>query len=282
MIYALYIASAFGAVSLLLMMPRRGFTPVALGVVLGALALGGFWLYLARQMPATLGLESAALGYYYVFSAIAIFAAARVITHTRPVFAALWFIMVVLAAAGLLLTLSAEFIAAAIVIIYGGAILVTYVFVIMLAAPASASAAQAAGHYDRVAREPVAAVIVGHLLLATLLTVFFEPMTPNLAGAADDKADAVVEEVLTKRPAQRLADRLVDGGQEAPQALEAELEQVDNVERVGLDLFRSHPLGIELAGVILLVALVGAVVIARQSTRWTTEDEPEQDLEGVP
>jgi NADH:ubiquinone oxidoreductase subunit 6 (subunit J) len=39
---------------------------------------------------------------------------------------------------------------------------------------------------------------------------------------------------------------------------------LDNVERVGFDLFRSHPLGLELAGVILLVALVGAVVIARQ------------------
>src|SRR5690606_18013423 len=34
-------------------------------------------------------------------------------------------------------------------------------------------------------------------------------------------------------------------------------------ERVGLDLFLSHPLGLELAGVILLVALIGAVVIAR-------------------
>ena len=40
--------------------------------------------------------------------------------------------------------------------------------------------------------------------------------------------------------------------------------QLDNVERVGLDLFRSHPLGLELAGIILLVSLIGAVVIARK------------------
>jgi len=40
---------------------------------------------------------------------------------------------------------------------------------------------------------------------------------------------------------------------------------------VGLDLFRGHPLGLELAGVILLVSLIGAVVIARQRGDWETK-----------
>ena len=266
MSYPLYIASAFGAVSLLLMMPRRGFNPRAIGVLLGAMALGGLWLYLGRQLPAVLGVDGAAMAYYYVFSAIAIFSAALVITHSQPVFAALWFVMVVLATAGLLLVLSAEFIAAAVVIIYGGAILVTYMFVIMLASPA---AGDAGGQYDRVAREPVAAVIVGHILLAALLTVFFQPVAPN-PDAYEASDSAIIADVLTNRPAQRLADRFTPPEQ-VPQDLQVELTQVDNVERVGLDLFRSHPLGIELAGVILLVALVGAVMIARQSTQVSGE-----------
>jgi NADH:ubiquinone oxidoreductase subunit 6 (subunit J) len=47
---------------------------------------------------------------------------------------------------------------------------------------------------------------------------------------------------------------------------------VTNTERVGLDLFRSHMLGLELAGVILLVSLVGAVVIARQKVNLMEAD----------
>ena len=40
-------------------------------------------------------------------------------------------------------------------------------------------------------------------------------------------------------------------------------DRLTYTEAIGLDLFRRHPLGLELAGVILLVALIGAVVIAR-------------------
>jgi NADH-quinone oxidoreductase subunit J len=41
-------------------------------------------------------------------------------------------------------------------------------------------------------------------------------------------------------------------------------EFVGNIDHVGLNLFEAHTLGIELAGVILLLAMVGAIVIARQ------------------
>ena len=39
---------------------------------------------------------------------------------------------------------------------------------------------------------------------------------------------------------------------------------VPNIDNVGLNLFRGHTLGIELAAVILLLSMVGAIVIARQ------------------
>jgi len=41
-------------------------------------------------------------------------------------------------------------------------------------------------------------------------------------------------------------------------------EFVGNIDHVGLNLFEAHTLGIELAGGILLLAMVGAIVIARQ------------------
>ena len=264
MIWALYIASALGAVSLLLMMPRRGFNPKPFGVVLAAATLGALWLHLGRSLPEAIGLDNAVMGYYYVFSAISIFAAARMITHKKPVFSALWFLLIALSSAGMLILLSAEFMAAAVVIIYGGGILVTYVFVLMLAAPDAMSQASRDDDYNDTAREPLVAVILGYILLATLLTVFFQPMTPNAATAAA-RDEVVIRQTLLHRPAERLARRLDDAEQPIPADLDAEMKSLDDVERVGLDLFRSHPLGVELAGVILLVALIGAVVISRQA-----------------
>ena len=92
--------------------------------------------------------------YFWIFSTIAIGGAIRVITHTRPVYSALYFVLTVFASAGLFLLLRAEFMAAALVMIYAGAILVTYVFVIMLAAegskPKGAAAKDAVAEHDAV------------------------------------------------------------------------------------------------------------------------------------
>lgn len=275
---ALYIASVIGAVSLFMMMPRRGFNPRKLGALLGAATLGGLWLVLYRTWMASgepTGLPGGAIAYYYIFSAIAIASAVRVITHTKPVYAALWFVMVVLASAGLFLALSAEFIALALIIIYGGAILVTYLFVLMLAAEAGDPIAhpENAPEYERVAREPAIAVAAGFILLAVILSLVFadQPLEPNpLAAAPSDRVltrgggEHAAQAVLPNRAVDRLGQRLIQDGTEVPAVLIAEQTRLDNIERVGLDLFRANPLGLELAGIILLVSLVGAVVIARQ------------------
>jgi len=259
MTYALYVGSFLGAVSLLLMMPRHGFTPRKLGALLGAATLGGFWLFLADHFDQTLHVRMA---YYYIFSFLAIAAAVRVITHTKPVFSALWFVMLVLASAGLLLLVDAEFVAFAMVIIYGGAILVTYVFVIMLATQSvDPTNEETAPGYDRIAREPAAAVATGFLLLALLLTVTFRPIEPNTMRAAESDASTIARLMPVE---ERRINQLVARSGTEDAALIAKADRVENVERIGLDLFEKHPLGLELAGVILLVSLVGAVVIARK------------------
>ena len=105
--YILYIASIMGGICLFLIMPRHGFNPRAFGALLGAITLGSLWLVLARQQTIGGGMADGTWAYYYVFSALAIGSAVRVITHTKPVYSALWFVMVVLASAGLLLSLQA-------------------------------------------------------------------------------------------------------------------------------------------------------------------------------
>ncbi len=278
----LYIATIAGALALILALPKRRYAMPKLGAVIGAAALGFAWLMLRTGDAATAydwpGRDGGRMLYYYLFSLIAIGSAARVITHPRPVYSALWFVLTVLASAGLFLILSAEFMAFAMVIIYGGAILVTYMFVIMLATSSESSERPAAGgasDHDRVAREPIAATAAAFLLLAALLGIAFEPMERNpLAAQASDQA--IVAHVLTGRAAdvmdpvvrEQAAEYGLTYSEGTP--VPAEATRLASSERVGLDLFLSHPLGLELAGLILLVALVGAVVIAR--TR--VPDEP--------
>ena len=285
----IYLASVLGAAALVLLLPRARRTHGALrvlGGLLGVAALGGLWLALAPLwLDRGSGLDAGAQPFFYVFSAIGIAAAVRVITHTRPVYSALYFVLVVVSSSGLFLTLNAEFMAAAMIIIYGGAILVTYMFVIMLATQstgeinAGAEAADGAAFgeaaetdpqtvqqplYERAAREPLWAAVAGFVLLAVLLSLIFQPMAPNAVAAA------VPDELLIDpaHPAGVLTDR-----PEIISAVTGELEPaaVTNSERVGLELFQSNPLAIELAGVILLLSLIGAVVIAR----FHVEDEDE-------
>ncbi|HEX2973986.1 MAG TPA: NADH-quinone oxidoreductase subunit J [Tepidisphaeraceae bacterium] len=166
--------------------------------------------------------------YFWIFSAIAILSAIRVISHEKPVYAALYFVLTVVASAGLFVLLWAEFMAAALILIYAGAILVTYVFVIMLAQQAqSAGTETVSAEYDRTSREPILASAVGFLLMGLLLFVIFD-RGQGLPPAASTPASAASLQELSKY------------------------------------LFSSQIISLELAGVILTLAMIGAVVIARR------------------
>jgi NADH-quinone oxidoreductase subunit J len=69
---------------------------------------------------------------FYVFSAIMIVAATRVITARNPVHAALYLVLAFFNAAGLWLLLQAEFLAIVLVLVYVGAVMVLFLFVVMM------------------------------------------------------------------------------------------------------------------------------------------------------
>ncbi len=69
---------------------------------------------------------------FYVFSAILVFAALRVITTRNPVHAALWLVLCFFSAAAIWLLLRAEFLAIALVLVYVGAVMVLFLFVVMM------------------------------------------------------------------------------------------------------------------------------------------------------
>jgi NADH-quinone oxidoreductase subunit J len=69
---------------------------------------------------------------FYVFAAILVFAALRVITSRNPVHSALWLVLAFFTAAAHWLMLGAEFLAIVLVLVYVGAVMVLFLFVIMM------------------------------------------------------------------------------------------------------------------------------------------------------
>jgi NADH-quinone oxidoreductase subunit J len=126
----LFVLAVIAAIAMILLLPGRREAPIR---VIGGAVLAATGLVFA----AVLGRQAGGVGvYFWVFAAIAIVGAIRVVTHPKPVYSVLYFVLTVMATAGLFVLMWAEFMAAALVLIYAGAILVTYVFVIMLAAEA--------------------------------------------------------------------------------------------------------------------------------------------------
>jgi NADH-quinone oxidoreductase subunit J len=297
-----YLACVLGAAALYgLMLPRTawgGSGVVKAGAAIVGLGVFGWLVAQAPQMfvQAMRDEPHRADVFFLVFSMIAVACAVRMITHSRPVYSALYFIMVVLSSAALFLMLQAEFMAFALVIVYAGAIIITYMFVIMLAqqqmAPSGGGgneADQAAADYDRIPREPAAAAVVGFIMLALFSSMIFTgagKVTP-LKTQQEARIDAwkslqmmpneVRQYVQQAAPGATLIEpirvevandagsvRIVnaDGAQTTLALAESMLP--NNVQAVGLDLVAKFPVSLELAGVILLMAMFGAVVLARK------------------
>jgi NADH-quinone oxidoreductase subunit J len=71
-------------------------------------------------------------GFFYLFSAVLLFAAFRVITARNPVHAALFLVLAFFQAAAVWILLKAEFLAISLVLVYVGAVMVLFLFVVMM------------------------------------------------------------------------------------------------------------------------------------------------------
>ncbi|MCI0632258.1 MAG: NADH-quinone oxidoreductase subunit J [Phycisphaerales bacterium] len=281
-----YFAIVLGAVALYLVLRPGSRAIKAAGAILG---LGAFaWLLV--EAGRLLGADGRPESFFLIFSVIAVASAVRLITHPKPVYSALYFIMVVLSSAALFLLLQAEFMAFALVIVYAGAILITYMFVLMLAQQApGAGRPDAQPEYDIVPREPGAAAFVGFIML-TLLSYMVFTGAPMLPVSDPQKAQALIWDKLElmRGELQAMVERVAPGSRlvdkpdvrmmddvAAVQAIRANQTEPswivlpadaipNNVQLVGVDLVWKFPVSLELAGVILLMAMFGAVVLARK------------------
>lgn len=295
--YILYLAIALGAIGVCLALPRARVSPQAIGGMLAAIAGGVVLIGLGWRNPDWLPNL-----YFYVFAIMALGASLRVITHQRPVYAALYFILTIIASAGIYLLLSAEFMAFALIIVYAGAILITYLFVIMLATQApSEEDADRLADYDTQSRDPVLATVVGFVLLAVLTTMLFrgsaQMQPPTLVAGGDAVLAELprrVENSLRQADLWRDGDAFAAAADGSPmidpiartatitrrgQALTLELPEnlhARNVESLGFNFLNEHPGTIEIAGVLLLMAMLGAVVLSRRQVQFDEDMKARQ------
>jgi len=178
---------------------------------------------------------------FHILAAISLVSAVLMITSRNPVYSALWFAMVLLGNSGLFMLQGAEFLSAATIIVYAGAIVVTFLFVIMLAQPSGTAP------YDRHSREPLLVTATGLILAAVLVgTLHYSARYEGWGGTMAN----------SMRPAPRVIDREIDRTGKFPRLEGA------HVAGLGKSLFVDHVASVEVIGVLLLAAVVGAMLIA--------------------
>ncbi len=235
------------------LMPRAKVWPRAVGASLGLAALVSGALILFQPGGA---IVSDVLSGFFALTAVV--SAALMITNRNPLYSALWFAVVTLSVCGLFLLRSAPYLAAATVIVYAGAIIVTFLFLIMLAQQAVGVAA-----YDQRARQPLAATLLGFLVLGALLCAL-RPWTP-VAGAGDVASGPVDVATASSQALMRVPPALAANplGQRSDRA-------VGDVRGLGRLLFGNYLYAVELAGTLLLAASIGAIAIALSVRRGAT------------
>ena len=189
------------------------------------------------------------------------------ITSRNPIYSALWFALVVIATAGLFLLAGASFLAAGTIIVYAGAIIVTFLFVIMLAQM------EGKALYDRAARAPGPATFACFLLLWCLIYSLSAIASKPAGNSSKTRRSARGERSICpgRASSRSVLSHAEDGCDSAaswtacspPTGMiqNSKNQQKPNVAGLGESLYTTHLVTVGLAGVLLFVALVGAVAI---------------------
>ena len=176
---------------------------------------------------------------FYVFSAVMLFAALRVITARNPVHAALYLVLAFFQASGIWMLLKAEFLSITLVLVYVGAVMVLFLFVVMMIDI----------NLDALKKDfwkhfPLAAFI-GAVLALELASV--------LMGGF--------------RSSQIAADTAVANGL-----------PVSNTRDLGILLYTEYLYPLEVAAVILLVAIVSAIALTMRERKDTKAQDPGEQV----
>ena len=181
---------------------------------------------------------TAAAAFFYLFAGIAIASGFMVIASRNPVASVLFLILAFVNAAGLFVLMGAEFLAMILIVVYVGAVAVLFLFVVMMLDVDFAELRQGFQQYL-----PIGGLIGAIFLVEILLVVGSWTIDPGLV--------------------------------QAPLGTVAAAENLTNTEALGRVLYTQYVYFFQLAGLILLVAMIGAIVL-------TLRDRPGVKRQNIP
>ncbi|MGH8798035.1 MAG: NADH-quinone oxidoreductase subunit J [Caldimonas sp.] len=176
--------------------------------------------------------------FFYVFSAVLLFASFRVITARSPVYAALYLVLAFFTAACIWILLRAEFLAIVLVLVYVGAVMVLFLFVVMM-------------------------------LDMGLVGVFREGFWKHVPLAALVGVVIALEMAAVLLPGFRLTD--------APVADAAALK-LGNTKMLGIEVYTRYLYPLQIAAVLLLVAIIAAIALTLRGRKDTKRLDPSEQI----
>ena len=178
-------------------------------------------------------------GLFYVFAALMLFAAFKVITARNPVHAALYLVLAFFQAAAIWILLKAEFLAITLVLVYVGAVMVLFLFVVMMLDINVDSMRQ--GFWKHFPLAGTVGAIIALQMSYVLMGGFREP--PKAANAVGQIG-----------------------------------AQVSNTKELGKVLYSEYIYPLEIAAVILLVAIIAAIALTLRERKDSKSQNPSEQV----
>ena len=187
---------------------------------------------------------------FLIAGALAIIGALGLIGFRNPVHSALSLVLSLFAVAILFLNQDAQFLAAVQVIVYAGAIVVLFLFVIMLL---GVDQAEDLSVEPITGQRPIALAIGAAVLVLSVLfiSVAADGGATGQESVTATKVDSIT--TTTQSATDALADDQTDGTEALP-----------NIEQLGRSLFTDYVFAFEVTALLLTIAVVGAVLLARK------------------
>lgn len=179
------------------------------------------------------------VAFFYIFSLVMLFSAFRVVTARNPVHAVLFLMLTFSQAAGLWLLLRAEFLAITLVLVYLGAVMVLFLFVVMMLD------IRIDGVRQNFWRHVPVALMVGALVALEMGLVLF-------GGFGHEPAPVLTAEQLSP--------------------------DYSNAKALGLLLYTKYLYPIEIAAVLLLIAMITAIALTLRARKDTKTISPSQQV----
>jgi|EP01041_Mallomonas_annulata_P018668 NADH-quinone oxidoreductase subunit J len=178
-------------------------------------------------------------GLFYVFAALMLFAAFRVITARNPVHAALYLVLAFFQAAAIWILLKAEFLAITLVLVYVGAVMVLFLFVVMMLDINLDGVRQ--GFWKHFPLAGSVGALIALEMSYVLMGGFREP--PKAANAAAQTGS-----------------------------------EVSNTKELGKVLYSEYVYPLEIAAIILLVAIIAAIALTLRARKDSKSQNPSEQV----